>query len=71
MKYTKSMGSGVWCWVVGWLGFLSSFFFFFGVDSFILSCDLALDGLDEGVRWYGQDKATIKRWAPRHWTDGG
>lgn len=40
---------------VGFLEFLGSLFFF-GVDSFILSCELALDGLDEGglLVWTGQ-----------------
>lgn len=39
--------------LVGFLEFLSSFF---GVDSFILSCELALDRLDEGglLVWTGQ-----------------
>lgn len=51
MKYTKSMGSGSGVgWVVDWV--LDFFFsFLFGVDSFILSCIVALDELelDEGV----------------------
>lgn len=54
MKYTKSMGSGVWCWAASRLGFLSSFCF--GVDPFISPHALALDELDEGGLpvWAGQ-----------------
>lgn len=54
--------------LVGFLEFLSSFLA--SVPS-SYHASLLLIGLMKGVCWYGQDKATIKRRGPRHWTDGG
>lgn len=59
---------GFWGLVLGGrlVGLLEFFFFWFLASIPSSYASLLLMSLMKGVCWYGQDKATIKRWGPRH-----